>query len=353
MIFLILALRLPNGRSSSKRDPTGEKGLIVPVRVRKCELGGLLSTINRIDLIGLKEEAAKNALLDGVKFERAKPSTPPGFPGSRSVTEKPRFPGALPPVWNVPFNRNPNFTGRRSLLTDLHDALNSGQYAALTQAITGLGGVGKTQLALEYVYSYINEYEIVWWLRSEEPSTLAAEFADLALRLNLPEKDEANQEVLIEAVKKWLGQNRRWLLVFDNALDPKEIKSFLPQGAGGHVIITSRNPVWGNLARSLKVTKFERSESIEFLLKRTGQEDRKAANDLAEALGDLPLALEQAGAYIETTAKPLNEYLAAFQKPSWRFWQRASLVIIQKPWPPRGTYPSRRLRMSVQLPASF
>jgi hypothetical protein len=83
----------------------------VPVRVRKCELDGLLSTISRIDLVGLEEEAAKKALLDGVKFERAKPTTPPGFPGLRSVTEKPRFPGALPQVWNVPYLRNPNFTG--------------------------------------------------------------------------------------------------------------------------------------------------------------------------------------------------------------------------------------------------
>ena len=87
----------------------------------------------------------------------------------------------------------------------------------------------------------------------------------------------------------------------------------LPRG-GGHVIITSRNPNWGNLARSMVVSKFERSKSIEFLFKRTSQQDRKAADDLAEALGDLPLALEQAGAYMETTAKPLDEYLKAFQE---------------------------------------
>ena len=89
------------------------------------------------------------------------------------------------------------------------------------------------------------------------------------------------------------------------------------------MIITSRNPVWGNLARSMVVSKFERSESVEFLRKRTGQEDKKAADELAEALGDLPLALEQAGAYMETTAKPLDEYLRAFQERKLKMLAKA------------------------------
>ncbi len=297
-----------------KKDPTGEKGLIVPVRVRKCKLDGLLSTINRIDLIGLKEEAAKKALLDGVKFERAKPSTLPGFPGSRSVTEKPRFPRALPQVWNVPFNRNRNFTGRRSLLTDLHDALNSGHYAAQTQAITGLGGVGKTQLTLEYVYSYINEYEIVWWLRSEEPSTLAADYVGLAGALNLPERTLADQNIVVDAVRRRLGQLEDWLLIFDNAAKPESIDAYLPQGGGGHVIISSRNQSWGGVARMLPVDIFTPAESIEFLRKRTGRDDEEAAKALAEALGNLPLALEQAGAYIQETGISLSAYLKLFQE---------------------------------------
>ncbi len=140
------------------------------------------------------------------------------------------------------------------------------------------------------------------------------DYALMAKRLKLLDLDSGDLNRMFVAAKGFLETQARWLLVFDNAQDPQDLKPYLPHGGGGQIIITSRNPSWGNLARPLEVSRFERSESIEFLLKRTGQEDRKAADDLAEALGDLPLALEQAGAYIETTAKPLGEYLKAFQE---------------------------------------
>ncbi len=95
----------------------------------------------------------------------------------------------LPPIWNVPHNRNPNFTGRGILLDNLRAALTSGQPAAVTQAIAGLGGVGKTQLATEYAYRYASEYKLVWWVPSEEPAQLAATYSGLAQWLDLPEKD--------------------------------------------------------------------------------------------------------------------------------------------------------------------
>lgn len=197
-------------------------------------------------------------------------------------------------------------------MTDLHAALNSGQYAALTQAIVGLGGVGKTQLALEYVYSYIDDYEIVWWLRSEEPSTLVADYVGLAAALNLPESRLADQNIVVEAVRRKLGQLEGWLLIFDNAAKPERVDPYLPQGGRGHVIITSRNPNWGGTAKSLPVNVFSRDESIEFLCKRTRQQD--GADALADALGDLPLALEQAGAYIDSTMITLADYLKRFQQ---------------------------------------
>jgi tetratricopeptide (TPR) repeat protein len=215
---------------------------------------------------------------------------------------------------HIPYHRNANFTGRDTLLTDLQAALQSGDKVALThiKALTGLGGIGKTQLALEYSYRYQDDYDIVWWLRSELPSMLLDDYALMATSLKLPGGDNGDPNLMAEAARSFLETQSRWMLVFDNAQNPEDLMPHLPRGGGGHVIITSRNPNWGNLARSMVVSKFERSESIEFLLKRTCQEDRKAAGDLAEALGDLPLALEQAGAYMETTAKPLDEYLKAF-----------------------------------------
>ncbi len=287
----------------------------MPVLVRETELKGLWPSMNYIKLVGLDETSARDALLAGVRRERATPPTRPNFPDApqRLVPNSPRFPGALPGTWNVPHQRNPNFTGREELLTDLRTALTSGQHAALTQAISGLGGVGKTQLAIEYAYRYATEYDIVWWVRSEGPSTLAAEYAALATKLGLPEQSAKEQAAIAQAVRHWLGHNSGWLLVFDNAANQKDVHDYLPQAATGHVIITSRDHNWRGVATTLSVKVLAQDESIDFLLKRTGQTDREAAARLAEELGNLPLALEQAGAYMEESGRSLSDYLKLFQ----------------------------------------
>ena len=230
-------------------------------------------------------------------------------PKEPAVAEKP-----LGKISNIPHPHNPNFTGRVDLLNRLSDALASGERAAFTQtsAITGLGGVGKTQLALEYSYRHADDYQVVWWVRSEEPATLAADYASLAGRLDLPEKGSQDQRVSVEAVRCWLEKNGGWLLVFDNAQDPEELNDYLPRTGKGDVIITSRNPNWGGTAKPLPVDVFSREESVEFLKNRTGQED--GADTLAEALGNLPLALEQAGAYIQETGISLSAYIKLFQE---------------------------------------
>jgi len=313
----------PEWAAAFAQDPTGEKGILLPVRIRKCELGGLLPQIVYIDLVDLEEAAARDTLLAGVRSERAKPTAPPGFPGAipRSVPQRPRFPGDLPPIWNLPHLRNPNFTGRESLLAVLRTALTSGQPAALTQAITGLGGVGKTQLAVEYAYRHAAEYDLVWWVRAEEPAALAADYAALAGPLNLPQKDEPDQRLVVQAVRRWLSQNTGWLLIFDNAQDPKDLRDYLPPGRAGHVLVTSRYSAWRGVANPLTVQVWERTESIAFLLKRTGQTDETAAGALADALGDLPLALAQAGAYVDATRTTLGDYLDLFQSRRTELWE--------------------------------
>jgi len=238
----------------------------------------------------------------------------PSSQTDRSLSAKLIPSSGLPHIWNVPMNRSPNFTGRDYLLNHLRKALQSGHAVALTQAITGLGGVGKTQLALEYSYRHASEYGIVWWVRAEEPAKLAADYAALAQPLDLPEKDAHELEVIGKAVWEWLGQNTGWLLVFDNAPSPEDVTRYFPHGTGGHVIVTSRDPNWRGVAGALPVQVMEPDEARKFLLKRTGETDEEAAAELAKELGYLPLALEQAGAYIEATGRSLSDYLQLYRK---------------------------------------
>jgi len=210
--------------------------------------------------------------------------------------------------------RNPHFTGRESLLTRLRSALTSGQPPARPQVLHGQGGVGKTQLTVEYAYRHAAEYDLVWWVRAEEPAALAADYAALAGPLNLPEKDEPDQRLVVQAVRRWLGQHRGWLLIFDHARRPEDLRPYLPSGGAGHVLITSRDPHWRGLASPLTVPVLGRPESVAFLLKRAEQTDEAAASKLAKALGDLPLGLAQAGAYIEATGGSFSAYLDLFRQ---------------------------------------
>jgi tetratricopeptide (TPR) repeat protein len=245
-------------------------------------------------------------------------------------------------IWNVPLSRNEYFTGREELLAALDKKLksNSGP-AAVTQAIAGLGGVGKTQLALEYAWRHADDYDVVWWVRAETAvesrsrgdlektdikttATLAQDYADLAAKLGLPEAKQPNVPETVKAVREWLQTNKRWLLIFDNVTKPEDLDEYLPTRAG-HVLITSRHQEWAHRAGKLPIDLFERPDSVAFLLRRTNRTDPAGAGELAAALGDLPLALEQAAAYCDSTGKSFAAYLGLFNK------QRAHLLKFGKP----------------------
>jgi tetratricopeptide (TPR) repeat protein len=320
--YLMALLTKPEWTAAFAQDSTGEKGTLMPVRVRECELPNLLKPITYIDLVGLEVDQAKKRLLGEVKRRSRQPATEPQYPGQgvppeeRAVTREVRFPGSLPPVWNLLQRRNANFTGREELLEKLREVMTSGEPVVLF----GLGGKGKTALAVEYVYRNHPYYDRIWWLRSEEAAVLSDDYAALAGPLGLPEKDAPDLEAQVIAVRQCLGRLDKWLLIFDNATGPEAVKGYLPQGEGGQVLITSRNPAWQGLGRPLEVEVLSPPEAVAFLLQRTGQGDEAAAAALAEDLGYLPLALDQAGAYLEVTGRTLNEYLEFFRSSRLDLW---------------------------------
>ena len=299
-------------RSAFVKDPTGELGLLVPVRVQPCEPPGLLASRVYADLVGADEVAARKRLLAAVDPGRPRP-TAAVFPGegagpSADSGEKARFPGLGPAITNLP-PRNLNFSGRDGQLLALHDNLHTGLTAVVlpTAAVHGLGGVGKTQLVLEYAHRFASDYDVIWWISAEQPTSAVAALADLARRLGIP--GAADQDEMAAGLFELLRGRARWLLVYDNAESPAQLSGLLPPGGRGHVLVTSRWSAWGAQASPLELDVLVRAESIEFLRRRTGTQEGQGLAELAELVGDLPLALEEAAAYLEETRESLGDYL--------------------------------------------
>lgn len=251
------------------------------------------------DLRGLSEDEAAEKLLRAMDLSATRVSDEQGHPN-------PRFPGNAPGVLLVP-QRNQNFTGRNLVLDQLRRHLVVGKGAV---ALHGLAGVGKTQAAVEYVYRYQADYDLVWWVNAERPEEIVDSLSQLASRLGLAVA-EAKAVAAADAVQELRrrGPGFRWLLVFDNVDEPEALKPFLPQGTPGHILVTSRNQAWTTIAEPQEVNVFDRAESVQLLTHRVTGLGHGDAERVAAALGDLPLAVDVAAAWLADTGTPVDDYL--------------------------------------------
>jgi tetratricopeptide (TPR) repeat protein len=226
-------------------------------------------------------------------------------------------PSGIPEVWGRVPQRNKNFTGREELLEQLRSGLATAVTAVVPTALHGLGGVGKTQVAVEYAYRYAGNYDLVWWISADQPVLVRSSLAALAPYLGLQPATATGIEDAAGAVLDALRRGqpyKRWLLIFDNADQPEDISNILPRGPG-HVLVTSRNHRWQGVVDTVPVDVFSRAESVAFLNKRVPKGvDAGEAMRLAEQLGDLPLALEQAAALQAETGMSIEEYLRLFNE---------------------------------------
>jgi tetratricopeptide (TPR) repeat protein len=220
--------------------------------------------------------------------------------------DRPQDPLALEP-YRLP-SRNTNFTGRDAVLREVRQRLTSGNDVA-TLVVQGLGGVGKTQLAVEYAYRYLPKYRFVAFVNAEDPDLVASQFVSLAGELGLT---DVNSDQAFPRVYGKLLDRRPWLIIFDNGEKPGTLTHALPSaglGNNGHVIVTTRVSGWSSRADVIDLDVFTRQESVALLVRRVPDMTEAMADRIAEQLGDLPLALEQAAGYMGYNRTPPQEYL--------------------------------------------
>lgn len=264
------------------------------------------------------------------------PSTPTAAP--------PLAADAEPTCWMTPLAPNPFFTGREETLERLRAALLAERRAALTQAqaLSGLGGIGKTQVALAYAYRYRESYRQVFWVRAESLQFLLTDYVAIAGLLRLPQAAGQDQLTIARAVTRWLEAHGEWLLILDNADNLPQIEQYAPRG-GGHTLITTRSQALGPLAGMLPLDSLPQEEGAALVLRRAkllAPDEplaraptvwQEVARAIADLMGGLPLALDQAGAYIEERGCSLDDYLALIRSHLYDALSRRGRFSSQYP----------------------
>jgi tetratricopeptide (TPR) repeat protein len=292
------------------QDPLARERKLLVLRVADCERPGLLASVVTVDLFGTSEPNAESRLLNAVKGlenDREKPPQAPAFPEQiRTNQLRPRFPATRQPdIWHVP-SRYANFTGRIDELARI--GTNLSKLPSHPVALHGMGGIGKTQTAIEYAYRNGHQYSLVWWMDAEAANLLSGQFSSLAARMQL--HGGYNADAAVKAVLTELGLRDQWLLIFDNAEDPDALEPLLPRADSGHVLITTRRGGFRRLGTVIDLDLPDLAASTTLLRKRAGVLTESDASLLAERLDRLPLALDQAASFIDAASLPARDYLS-------------------------------------------
>ncbi|MER6680681.1 FxSxx-COOH system tetratricopeptide repeat protein [Streptomyces olivaceoviridis] len=252
-------------------------------------------------LWALSEEAAEDRLLRRLGLE---PLTRP-----RTLAGRIRYPDERCEIWGEVPRRNPRFTGRDDLLGELHQRLADAERGAAACTLVGMSGIGKTQLAAEYAHRFSTDYDLVWWVNSDDRTLQRDRLGELAVELGLRIGGEPGER--IRAVRNALRRGEpygNWLLVFDGWDDIDGVTSLLPQGTG-HVLITSRNRGWNEHTDVLEIPAFLRPESTAYLMRRAPHITAREADEVAAEFGDVPLPLVQAASWLGESGMEAAEYL--------------------------------------------
>jgi hypothetical protein len=209
--------------------------------------------------------------------------------------------------------------------------------------LSGLGGVGKTQTAAEYAHLHSEEYDYIFWATAAARESLVSSYVTIAGLLRLPESAAQDQTLAVDAAKRWFSSNQRWLLILDNADDLAMVRELIPSGKSGHVLLTTRAVAMGPIARRVEIVEMGTDEGALFLLRRAKhipedasldaavEADRTTAKEITKHLDGLPLALDQAAAYIEETGYGISDYLQLYRKHAPKLLRRRGLLASDHP----------------------